>query len=495
MIALGTTVTGVRNVRISGPTKKYVPFDGLCDVVIRKGFVVDIAPAGALKFSGPTWDGEGSWMIPGLWDHHVHTTPTALALLHTDLLHTTTAAEAASLMGLQPPSGDGRRVGVRMRVGLWSDEPTLAVLDAATGTIPTYLVNMDLHSIWMNSAAFARESVEPTDSGMVREDAAFAVGVRLGQLDNDLLDAAVAEIADRAASKGIVGMIDYDFGWNFEPWARRAADGFDALRVQIGVYPPDLARAIAQGLSTGDVLDHRGLITVGSLKAITDGSLGTRTAACSHPYPDNTRGVLSIGPQELVELMTIATGAGFACAIHAIGDVANSHALDAFTTTGAWGTIEHAQLVSRVDLPRFGRGGISASVQPTHAVDDRDLVDREWAAQSAAAYPLRSLHDAGANLLFGSDSPVAPMDPWATIADAVDRTADEREAWGAHERIDVSTAIAASVNGSQHEPLINIGGIADLALCATDPYASTGEEIRKMTVTATMVGGHLTHIG
>lgn len=495
MIALGTRPVAVRNVRIAGPTRQYVPFDDVCDVVIQNGRIADFAPVGALKHNGPVWDAEGSWVMPGLWDHHIHASPTALASMRTDVFSAASAREAAAAMSMVAPSADGRRIGVRMRDGLWPERPTLALLDESTGSVATYVINMDLHSVWMNSAAFLREGIPATPTGLVREEIAFEVSRRLGDLNAEVLDAAVSEVADRAAARGIVGMIDYDFGWNLTPWVRRAADGFDAVRVQFGIYPHDLARAIAQGLATGDAIDELGLITVGSLKAISDGSLGTRTAACSHPYPDQTSGVLAIAPEELLELMTTATGAGFACAIHAIGDVANSHALDAFQVTGAWGSIEHAQLVSRVDLPRFARVGVSASVQPTHAVDDRDLADREWAHQPGAAYPLRSLHDAGANLLFGSDSPVAPLDPWLAIANAVERTADDRDAWLGHERVDVATALAASVGGSQNEPLMEMGDAADLVFCAQDPYTAQGDELRHMTVNATLLEGRFTHLG
>ncbi|MFM9701346.1 amidohydrolase family protein, partial [Streptomyces europaeiscabiei] len=81
-----------------------------------------------------------------------------------------------------------------------------------------------------------------------------------------------------------------------------------------------------------------------------------------------------------------ATAGGLSCAVHAIGDLANSHALDAFAATGATGTIEHAQLVAHADVPRFARLGVGASVQPEHAIYDRDLTDTIWADQTAIAY-------------------------------------------------------------------------------------------------------------
>ncbi|MBN9199785.1 MAG: amidohydrolase family protein, partial [Microbacterium chocolatum] len=190
-----------------------------------------------------------------------------------------------------------------------------------------------------------------------------------------------------------------------------------------------------------------------------------------------------------------AAGAGLACAIHAIGDVANSHALDAFAATGAWGTIEHAQLVAHADIPRFARLGVGASVQPEHALDDRDLTDRLWASQTAQPYPLRALSDAGANLLFGSDAPVSALDPWAAIAAAVHRTRDGRDAWQGHERIDPLTALAASTHGGSQSPQrIEPGAPADLALCDTDPVAADDAALRATGVSATLLRGRLTHV-
>jgi predicted amidohydrolase YtcJ len=193
--------------------------------------------------------------------------------------------------------------------------------------------------------------------------------------------------------------------------------------------------------------------------------------------------------------MTRATGAGIASAIHAIGDVANSAALDAFAATGAWGTIEHAQLVAQADIPRFARLGVGVSVQPEHAIDDRDLTDTIWAEQTAQPYPLRSLADAGANLLFGSDAPVSPLDPWAAMAAAVFRTRDGREPWQAAQSVPAEVALGASTHGGSGAPArIEPGARADLAVCAHDPLTADHEQLRGMTVTATLLGGRLTHL-
>lgn len=498
---VGEDVTVVANARIVGAALPLPVGDEPHDLVLRGGRIVDIAPAGALTHPSAVsvLDADGGWLMPGLWDHHVHLTQWALRAARVPLDAARSAAEAAGLMANAPVLADGRRVGTGYRDALWADEPDRRLLDAATGDVPTYLINADVHSVWLNSAALRREGHDPLGSGVLRELPAFEISRRLNAIDPARGDALVADAARGAAARGIVGLVDLDMAWNEEAWARRLAAGFDTLRVRFGIYPAELPRALAEGLRTGDTVRGAAsdLVRVGPFKVITDGSLGTRTAACSHPYPGtHDHGVMTVPPEELLELMTAATAGGLECAVHAIGDVANSHALDAFARTGAVGTIEHAQLVAHADLHRFARLGVAASVQPAHAVDDRDVADREWAAQTALPYPLRALADAGAELRFGSDAPVSDLDPWTAIAAAVYRTNDERPAWHPEQAVSFELARAASTERGSGEDAVGIepGAGADLALCETDPRTSDAADLRSMRVAATLVAGRVTHL-
>ncbi|WP_433677312.1 amidohydrolase [Microbacterium gorillae] len=494
-VHIGSRPSLLRNVRISGPSARFIPVSGPLDVLLDAGRIVDIAPAGALRPVGPIWDAEGRWAIPGLWDHHVHVNPWALFAVRENVHDATSAHEVAVRMAAVPPDHRGVRVGVGMRDGLWQSPPVLTELDAITGDVPTYVVGADLHCVLVNSAAARREGITAPADGMLREAPAFRVHASLDAISDDELDAAVSAAAARAARQGIVGVVDFDMAWNIGAWQRRGAAGFDTWRVRAGVYPQHLDRAIAEGWVSGDLLHDSGLLEVGSVKVITDGSLGTRTAACSVAYPSGGHGELTVQPEALVGLLTRATGAGFSVAVHAIGDVANARALDAFAMSGAHGSLEHAQLVGRTDLPRFARLDVTASVQPQHAVDDRELVRAEWASQLAAAYPLRSLVDADANITLGSDAPVAPLDPWGAIATAVGRSrAGEAEPQDG-EGIDAITALGASTErGSRAAAELLPGSLADIAFCDADPFASDVEGLRTMTVGATMLGGRFTHL-
>lgn len=496
MSEVGEQVGTITGVRIAGPGREFLMDDEPVDVFLADGVIADIAPAGALPPRGEVLDGAGAWVVPGLWDNHVHTVQWALAAERVDLGGARSADEAAAMIGRAAPLPDGRRVGAGFRDALWNDAPSLSLLDAATGTVPTYLINADVHSTWLNSAALQREGFRTPD-GVLREEDAFEISRRLNAVDPERSDRAVIAAGVRAAARGVTGLVDFDMAWNADAWPRRVTEGFASHRVEFAVYPFDLERAIAAGLRTGEAHERpdapdagRGLIRMGALKIISDGSLGTRTAACSHSYPGDPQnfGVLTVPPPELTDLLTTAVGAGLAVAVHAIGDRAVSAALDAFTTSGAVGTIEHAQLVRHADLARFARLGVIASVQPQHALDDRDIVGTHWALQTSIGYPLRALQDAGVELRFGSDAPVAPLDPWQAIAAAVARTDDERAPWHPEEALGIDDALRASVRSS-----LRPGEVADIALCGADPRTATPGELRRMPVTATVLGGRLTH--
>lgn len=492
MTAVGAEIGLIRAVRVSGPGREHLIDDEPVDLLIDDCRIVDIAPTGVLRPRGDVLDGGGAWVVPGLWDNHVHTVQWALAAERVPLGAARTAAEAAARMRDVRPLPDGRRVGSGFHDALWPDVPSLALLDEATGEVPTYLINADVHSVWLNSAALRLEGMS-ADDGMLREEPAFEISRRLNAVDAERGDLAVAKAGDAAAARGVTGIVDFDMAWNADAWSRRIAGGFAAHRVEFAVYPHDFERAIADGLRTGEAhadAAGRGLVRVGPLKIISDGSLGTRTAACSHAYTDDPTnfGMLTVARDELVELLTRATGAGLAVAVHAIGDRALSSALDAITITGATGSIEHAQLVRHADIARFARLGLIASVQPQHALDDRDLVARHWVGQEAIGYPLATLRDAGIELRLGSDAPVAALDPWHAMSAAVTRTDDDREAWHPEERITLDDALRASTRTS-----IRPGEPADIVLCESDPRAADGHVLRAMRVAATLVGGRVTH--
>ncbi|MGN8244679.1 amidohydrolase [Cellulomonas soli] len=474
----------------------------LVDVLLADGLVAAIAPTGHLDAPGvERVDLDGRVVMPGLWDQHTHLTQWALARHRLDLAGVTSAAQAVRLvadrLAQDPPPAGTALIGQGFRDGLWPDAPSAALLDAVAGATPVVLVSGDLHAAWASTAGlrFLGAGAHPT--GVLREAEWLPIMGGIDRVEDDVADSLVAEAARHAASLGVVGVVDLEIADNVVAWRRRAAAGDPAVRVRAGVWEQYLGTVVGEGLRTGDPVAPGGLVTQGPLKVITDGSLNTRTAYCHEPYPGllgrSAHGVLSVPTDHLVRLMAAVTRRGITCAIHAIGDAANTLALDAFEATGARGSIEHAQLLTWADVERFAALGVAAGIQPEHAMDDRDVADRYWPGRTDRAFAYGALHRAGVRLALGSDAPVAPLDPWDAIDAAVTRTREGREPWHPEQAIELDVALASSVDGL---PLgLEVGAPADLAVLDETPaerLAATGS-VRGLPVAGTLVAGRWTH--
>lgn len=470
-------------------------------IELADGVIVGLRSSGD-EASGPleTIDLDGRWVLPGLWDHHVHFQQWAITRDRHDLTDTTSAAQAAASVRAGLDTRDRSTdliVGVGFRDALWNDQPSAGLLDEHTGTVAAVLISADLHAVWLNTAALTRFGREPNESGMLREGDAFDVQRALADLPQQRIDQHVTDAALAAASRGVVGIVDFELLDIGPAWQRRISAGNRSLRVVCSVWPEALADAIGRGHRTGDPLPGTdGLATMGPLKVIIDGSLNTRTAYCRQAYPGGSgagsHGQLTVSPSDLAALLTTAKQAGLGTSVHAIGDNANAIALDAYELVGfaptASATIEHTQLITATDIARMARLGIVASVQPEHAVDDRDVADRFWAGRTDDAFAYRSLLDAGVPLAFGSDAPVAPLDPWVAIAAAVHRTRGARPPWHPEQRLSIAEAITASVRSR-----IQRGAVADLAIVDLDPFAADAGQLRQLPVAGTMLGGRWTY--
>lgn len=465
------------------------------DVVVADGVIAQIGPAGSASAPAPatpTLEAEDRWLMPGLWDAHVHPSGWAATQHRLDLRTVTSRTECTAAVETWLRDHPGEEVvGAHLWCASWPARPTREDIDHVD--VPVTLVSGDTHSGLMNAAALARYGLTAAadDDGWVAENAWFAVLPRIGSADEATRDRWVVEAGLRAAARGVVGIVDLDPDDTHEAWRRRVAAGFDAHRVRASVWPQHLDAAIAAGLRTGDPVPGAGpLVTMGPLKVIADGSLNTRTAYCRHPYPDGDRGAMNVDRATLVEAMTRAREAGIEAAIHAIGDAALSTVLDAFEASGARGSVEHVQLATPSDLDRMARLGLAASVQPWHLVDDRDVAEVLWRGRTHDAYRFADMVRAGIELRLGSDAPVAPLDPWLAIRAAVLRTGDDRPAWHPEQRIGLDVALRSSVDGIER---IAPGGPADLVLLDDDPTALDVARLPGIGVAATVCAGTVTH--
>jgi predicted amidohydrolase YtcJ len=487
------------------------------DVLVTDGLVAGIgsgltAPAGA-----EVVDLDGRVLLPGLWDAHVHFDQWTLARRRLDLGPAGSAVDAAALVAerlrADPPDPGTALVGHGFRDALWPDAPHRDLLDPVTGDVPVVLVAADLHCCWLNSAAAARYGMTDHPTGLVRERDWMPIMTDVRSVPAALLDRWSADAGRAAAARGVVGIVDYEAPWQLDAWTARIAAGADALRVVSSVWPEaldDPTGPIVRGLRSGNCVPGTGgLLTMGPLKVVTDGSLNTRTACCDDPYPGLTGahacGILLVPPDELLPLLHRAAAHGIDAAVHAIGDRANALVLDAFaalaatpdrsaesaTAARARGRrIEHAQLLRDVDPARFAALGVVASVQPAHVLDDRDVADRLWAGRTGRAFAYRTLLEADADIVLGSDAPVAPLDPWITIGAAVHRSGDDRPSWHPEQEIPLPVALAASAGP---DGPVRVGRRADLCVTDLDPTAVPAAALATMPVAGTLLGGRWTH--
>ena len=453
------------------------------DLRIADGTITEVAPRLQAHPGESVHDGGGAVAIPGLWDHHVHVGQTAQqhARLDTSGLTSIDALLAAvrEAIASRPDAAAGEAVvGFGHRLVDLDRTPAVAELDAAARTadgtaVPVVLIGGDAHHAWMSSAALTALGL-PAREGVVAEDEWFDAAFHLDDLPGVAahLEAGVERLQDEALAAGIVGLTDMEWAENWRLWQRRTA----RLRVRTATYPSHLSSAPGP---TGTALTSSGLVTMGPLKVITDGSLGSRSALCRHAYPgapavtagagETWHGVLSVGPQQLRELLREAESAGLAAAVYAIGDAAVGMVLEAFADVPSARArrIEHAQLLSDADIAGLAAQCVIASVQPAHLLDDRDATLELWPGTASDAFRFRDLQAAGVPLLLGSDAPVAPIDPWLAMAAAVHRSADARGSWEPRQQLQPREALVASTDGVGE---LAVGGPGDVVLLESDPF-------------------------
>ena len=455
----------------------------------------------------------GRCVLPGFTDSHVHFPQWALAQRQVRLEGTRTLEEAvARVAEAARTAAPGRWLrGTGWRSAEWAPpvEPSREDLDAVTGELPVALMSKDGHSLWLNTAALARangdlsvsggvvevdEGGRPT--GILREESAWRFRERWIETPaEEWLEATRAGIA-LASSRGVTAVHDKDGAIGaLGIFQTLHEEGALALRVWQSLPHDRYEELQALGIRSGFGDD---LLRVGYLKVFMDGTLGSRTARLL-----DGSGIEITSGEELAEIVVRSARAGFPVAVHAIGDLANREALDAFEATqdvwrplGLRHRIEHAQLLESEDLPRFAALGVAASIQLAHAPSDRDIADRLWAGKTDRAYPFRSLVESGALVANGSDAPIEELDPLAGIRAGVLRTLDEREPWHPEQALTVEQALVATtvapawLSGDERtRGKLLPGYLADLVVLDRDPISCPVEELAEVQAVATMLGG------
>jgi predicted amidohydrolase YtcJ len=464
----------------------------------------------------PRFDYPEALVTPGFVDGHTHFAMWAIARRRVRLGGARTRAEAVARVAAGAPS-QGWVVGHGWDANGWTEPPDRHALDAVHAS-PVYLDSLDVHAAWVNSAALAvaritRETPDPPGGRIVRDASGEPTGLLLERAvelvakqvpppSSQILDEAMLEAQAEAHRLGVTGIHDVEDERAWRSFRRLEQSG--ELRLRVLFHPPvaSLPDLIRRGARSGAGSAWLGM---GGVKLFLDGSLGSRTAWMLEPYEGSRdSGMPVTGEREAGEAMRAAATNGIAVTVHAIGDAAVRRALDlldGLPRAALPHRIEHFQCIHPADLARAGRTGVVASMQPAHLLTDIPLVDRHWGARGRGAYAFRSLLQRGTSLVFGSDVPVASIDPREGVYAALERKGFDgapRAGWRPEEKLgfeDVvrgyTTAAAHASGTSRRLGTLGRGAEADLVAWAVDPAVERGdgEAFRAGRAVFTVVGG------
>ena len=502
-------------------------------VAVRCGRVVEVGDndrVRALAGRGvQELDLQGRTVLPGFTDSHLHLVWYGLSLRHLQLDGIPTLEEVVERVAERARSarpGEWIR-GRGWNRNLWPGAPFPHKwdLDPVTPRNPVFLPGKDGHSAWANSlaldlAGIHRDTPDPAGgeierdpetgqpTGLLKEGPAMNLVQRAaGEPDLSEKMQAVRSAATSLNRMGIVGVHtpeeEHDFSALQDVWR----EGELPLRVNVMVTERWLAHAVQMGL-------HGGLgdefLRASCIKVFADGALGSRTADMWEDYegePDN-RGIEVTDSKQLAQLVAEAVRGKWNVAIHAIGDRANHRVLGVlegynWRETGLRPRIEHAQLLAAEDIPRFGRIGVVASMQPIHCTSDMLMAEKHWGPRCSGAYAWRSLLGTGAVLAFGSDAPVEEPDVLRGLFAAVTRKREggsTDQGWHPELRLSISEAVYAYTMGAayasgdeRNRGSLSVGKCADMVVLSHDIMQSPPESLLNARVEATVLGGNIVY--
>ncbi|MEO8073564.1 MAG: amidohydrolase [Acidobacteriota bacterium] len=477
-----------------------------------------------------TVDAHGRLVLPGFNDAHVHFLESGFQLTSVDLRSAKSPAEFVRRIkdfAAKQPKGQW------ILGGNWDHEnwtpnnlPTRELIDAATPDNPVFIYRLDGHMALANSLALKLAGVDANTKDVNGgEIVRAAAGEPTGILKDAAMDfvtklipdysfaeklQAAAAMSDSAASFGVTSIQNMTPGVDVGVFQELLRQNKLKTRVYLAAPLADWKNVSKIGFRAAF---GSPMIRIGAMKGFADGSLGSTTAWFFEPYLDapTTSGLAGAEIPAMYEEVSNADKAGLQVMIHAIGDKANDTILSIYERVAKENggrdrrfRIEHAQHLRLRDIPRFGQDKIIASMQPYHLSDDGrwngKRLDKE---RLKGAYAFRSLLDSGAMLAFGTDSPVAPINPLLGIYTAVTRrTLDGKNpnGWFPEQKITVAEAVRAYTIGSAYAEFqenvkgtIAVGKLADLVILSDDIFAINPVEIEKTRVLTTIVGGRIVY--
>ena len=479
-------------------------------------------------------DAGGKLLLPGFNDAHLHFIQGGAQLEQVQLTDVTTPEEFAKRVAAQvKKTSKGEWIlGGRWDETKWPNQelPTKALVDPVTGDTPIFVERYDGHEALANSAAMKLAGIDaktPDVAGgvIVRDangnptgvfkDAAMPLIYKvIPPMTNEQRLRAARAAMKHAASLGVTSVqhMNPEFA-DVAAYSELAEKGELTTRIYAAPMETDWRDQAKVGIRHAWGSSY---LRLGAVKGYADGSLGSRTAYMFDPFTDDpgNRGLLSDEmhpPDAMRDRLMQADAAGLQIRVHAIGDRAISMILDIFADIEKEHgyhdqrfAIEHAQHMAQKDFERFAKLHVIASMQPYHAIDDGRWAERRLGHdRTRYSYAWRSFLDHGVALAFGTDWPVAPLDPMLGIYAAVTRaTLDGKNpgGWIPEEKITLPEAIEAYTMGAafaefqeREKGSITPGKLADMVIASDNIFDVKPEAIRNVKVKTTILGGKVVY--
>jgi predicted amidohydrolase YtcJ len=511
-------------------------------VAIRGNRVVSVGSSvEILKLAGPATkviELGGKRVLPGFNDSHVHFVDGGTSLSSVQLGDAKSEAEFQQRIAVYAKR---QPKGVWILDGNWDHEkwsparlPTHQLIDDVTTENPVFVYRLDGHMALANALAMKLAGIDKNTkdvpggvivrdpqgnpTGIFKDAAVELIERIIPPITSDQMTAAVGAAEKYAAENGVTSVQDLPGSTTdtrsaatFRAYQSLWREGQLTVRISRGQRLLDWKGLADVGVQTGLGDDT---LRIGGLKSFADGALGSTTAWFFQPYYDspNTSGIASdelSHPDEMYADMKGGDLAGLQLVTHAIGERANNTILDMYERLEKENgprdrrlRIEHAQHLLKTDIPRFASLHVIASMQPYHCVDDGRWAEKRIGPERIkTTYAFRSLLDSGAVLAFGSDWPVAPMDPLMGIYAAVTRrTLDGKNpgGWIPEQKITVAEAVHAYTVGAAFAEYqegvkgsLAPGKLADLVVLSEDIFHIDPVEIENTRVEMTIFDGKI----
>jgi predicted amidohydrolase YtcJ len=513
-------------------------------IAIRKGKIVAVGTDEEVaRYRGigtKLIDAGGKLALPGFTDCHVHFLDGSVSLGRVNLEGASDPADIQNRLrayAAQHP-GDGWILGRGWNYAMFGAEtlPHKKYLDELFPHRPVFLEGFDGHTSWANSKALAlagitKDTANPPSGNIVRDAKSGEATGALEEAAQALVGKVVPKLAQveklnalRAGMKwanqnGITRV--HSAGGDFEEldlFNELRQEGQLSVRFHIAYFlnPPELRAQDLDAIEQARKTFHDDWINTNAVKFMLDGVVESHTAAFLEPYSDDlsTRGALFWDPEKYKAAVTELDKRGLQLFTHAIGDYAIRTALDAYEfaktqnhTKDRRPRVEHLEDISTADIPRFGKLGVIASMQPLHAYPDADTLD-VWAKaigpeRATRAWLWKSISEHGGRYAFGSDWPVVTLNPWEGVQTAVTRQTSEGKPVGGFvpsQRISVAQAVNGYTLGAAYaghrektEGSIEPGKVADLIIVDKNIFEIDPHRIGDTKVTTTIVGGKIVY--